>query len=81
MVILVPVYHPFLGEGARNSQENERSHSIAMRKARIFVSLVPRLSPRANENTGSDGKLGGAWERVYIFVLLVVILVDLQLPI
>ena len=29
-------------------------------------SLVPWLSPRANENrTGSDEKLGGAWERGY----------------
>ena len=57
-MILVPVYHPFLGEGARNSQENERSHSIAMRKARIFVSLVPRLSPHANEKSKERGEPG-----------------------
>ena len=36
-----------------------------------FTSLVPRLSPRANEkSTGSDGKLGGAWERGYYFTFL-----------
>ena len=30
--------------------------------ALVPVSLIPRLSPCANEN-GSYGKLGGAWER------------------
>ena len=44
---------------------------LVLSAAKIFSSdsLVPRLSPHANERKGlgtaSDGKLGGAWEQGY----------------
>ena len=64
--------------GKRRSSEGGRKKSgeklhYALLPQVNFGSLVPRLSPCANEKskplfrTASDGKLGGAWERGYNF--------------